>query len=182
MKEKGSLSTGLPFLERNTMESQPMKNGKGDIFDRLMRLPVLRIFYPFYEKHKMGLLYLFFGALTTLVDLAVSALCVYLLGIDEIVSTFLAWVAAVAFAYITNRIWVFASSARGARAISLEALKFAGGRIGTFLLSEASVTVFVTWLGFDYMAVRVISSVAVVILNFVLGKWFVFRKSRKNEE
>ena len=164
------------------MESQPMKDGKGDIFDRLMRLPVLRIFYPFYEKHKMGLLYLFFGALTTLVDLAVSALCVYVLGIDEIVSTLIAWVAAVAFAYVTNRIWVFVSSARGAREITLEALKFAGGRVGTFLLSEASVAVFVTWLRFDYMIVRIVSSVVVVILNFILGKWFVFRKSRKNQE
>ena len=162
------------------MSREPMKNGKGDIFDRLMRLPVLRIFNPFYEKHKMGLLYLFFGALTTLVDLVASALCVYVFRIDEMVSTFLAWLLAVAFAYVTNRIWVFLSSAKGVREIFFEVLKFAGGRVGTFLLSEAAVAVFVTWLAFDYMIVRIISSVIVVILNFVLGKWFVFRKSKEN--
>lgn len=162
------------------MNNEPMKNGKDDIFDKMMRLPVLRIFNPFYEKHKMGLLYLFFGALTTLVDLAVSGLCVYLLGIDEIVSTLIAWVAAVLFAYVTNRRWVFHSDAVGAGELALEMLKFAGGRVGTFLLSEAAVAVFVTWLGFDYMLIRVISSVVVVILNFVLGKWFVFRKKKEN--
>ena len=37
---------------------------KKDIFDKLMHLPVLNIFEPFYKKHKEVLMYLFFGGLT----------------------------------------------------------------------------------------------------------------------
>ena len=37
---------------------------KKDIFDKIMSLPVLNIFEPFYKKYKEGLLYLFFGGLT----------------------------------------------------------------------------------------------------------------------
>ena len=45
-----------------------MKKEK-DIFDRIMELPVLRIFNPFYKKNKEILLYLFFGGLTFLVSI-----------------------------------------------------------------------------------------------------------------
>ena len=34
---------------------------KRDIFDRMMALPILNIFEPFYKKNKEVLLYLFFG-------------------------------------------------------------------------------------------------------------------------
>ena len=33
---------------------------KKDIFDKIMSLPVLNIFEPFYKKYKDALLYLFF--------------------------------------------------------------------------------------------------------------------------
>ena len=39
---------------------------KKDIFDKIMSLPVLNIFEPFYKKYKEGLLYLFFGGLVYL--------------------------------------------------------------------------------------------------------------------
>ena len=44
---------------------------KKDIFDRIMGLPILRIFEPFYRKHKEVLLYLFFGFVTTVITVAV---------------------------------------------------------------------------------------------------------------
>ena len=50
---------------------------KKDIFDRIMALPGLRALEPFYKKYKEILLYLFFGALTTVVSIgsyAVAAL------------------------------------------------------------------------------------------------------------
>lgn len=151
-----------------------------DIFDRLMRLPLLRVFYPFYEKHKSGLLYLFFGAVTTLVNFVVYAICAYLLSIDELVANVVAWVLAVLVAYVTNRIWVFRSSAVGALPIFLEIVKFAGGRVGTLLLEELILFVFVTKLSLFDIAVKAVAAVLVVLLNFVIGKWFVFREKRKN--
>ena len=47
-----------------------------DVFDRLMRLPLLNLLEPFYRAHKQALLYLFFGALTFFVSIASYALYV----------------------------------------------------------------------------------------------------------
>ena len=78
-----------------------------DIFDRLMALPGLRVLGPFYRKHKAVLLYLFFGALTTVISIAVYWLFRYPFGLNELVANVLSWLAAVLFAFLTNRVWVF---------------------------------------------------------------------------
>lgn len=43
------------------------------VFDKLMELPILRIFNPFYKKYKEMLLYLFFGGLSFIVSIATYA-------------------------------------------------------------------------------------------------------------
>ena len=45
-----------------------------DIFDRIMELPVIRIFNPIYTRYKEMLLYLFFGGLSFLVSIGTYAL------------------------------------------------------------------------------------------------------------
>ena len=60
-------------------------------------------------KYKEQILYLFFGGCTTVVNIVVFALCSDILHMELLVSNFMAWVLAVFFAYITNKIWVFES-------------------------------------------------------------------------
>ncbi len=163
-------------------ESIPAAQGgeKPDLFDKLMRLPLLRIFYPFYEKHKSILLYLFFGGVTTLVDFLTYALFAYVILRDlayyEHPSNVIAWATAVAVAYVTNRAFVFHDRADGARGIFFEILRFTGSRVLTLLFSEAVILVFVTWLGLHDFAVKAVASVAVVILNYLLSRFLVFLK------
>ena len=57
-----------------------------DIFDRIMRLPLLRMLEPFYQKHKESLLYLFFGGVTTLVSFLVFWLFEGPLGLDALLA------------------------------------------------------------------------------------------------
>ena len=151
-----------------------------DIFDRLMHLPLLRLFEPFYKKHKEGLLYLFFGAVTTLVSFLVFWLFEGLLGWNELVANLISWVVAVAVAFVTNRIWVFASEAKGAAALLYEVAAFYASRVATFLVEEGILFVFATLLSLPAMPVKVVASVLVVLLNYVFSKLFVFRK--KGEE
>lgn len=153
-----------------------------DIFDRLMRLPLLRLFEPFYQKHKEGLLYLFFGGVTTLVSFLVFWLFETPLGLDPLLANLISWIVAVAVAYITNRIWVFAAHAYGLRGISLEIFSFYVSRVATFLLEEAILFIFVTWLSLPSMPVKIAASVLVVVFNYVFSKLFVFRKEKKKKE
>lgn len=162
-----------------------MKQPEGkrpDIFDRIMRLPLLRMLEPFYQKHKEGLLYLFFGGVTTLVSFLVFWLFEGPLGLDALLANLISWVTAVAVAYITNRIWVFTAHAIGARAILLEIFSFYLSRVATFLIEEGILLVFVTWLGLHALAVKIAASVIVVLLNYVFSKIFVFRKKKGEDE
>lgn len=135
------------------------------------------------KKYKSVILYIIFGGLTTVVDWSVSFTLYYLWG-DAIEATpwlihganVIAWVAAVAFAYVTNRIWVFESRRHGLAAIVGEIAAFAGGRVFTLLLQEILMAVFFTWLGFNEYLVKMVAAVLVVILNYFISKIFVFRK------
>ena len=135
------------------------------------------------KKYKSIILYIIFGGLTTVVDWSVSFTLYYLWG-DAIEATpwlihganVIAGVAAVAFAYVTNRIWVFESKRRGFVPIVGEIAAFAGGRVFTLLLQEVLMAIFFTWLGFNEYIVNIVAAVLVVILNYFISKIFVFRK------
>jgi putative flippase GtrA len=137
------------------------------------------------KKYKSVILYIIFGGLTTVVDWSVSFSLYYLWG-DAIEATpwlihganVIAWAAAVAFAYVTNRIWVFESKRRGFAPIVGEIVAFAGGRVFTLLLQEVLMAVFFTWLGFNEYLVKIVAAVLVVILNYFISKLLVFRKNK----
>ena len=154
--------------------SAPGPADRGDVFDRLMRLPLLNRPEPFYRAHREVLLYLFFGGLTFVVSIATYALFIKVFGADALVANVFSWIFAVAFAYVTNRTWVFESRASDGSAMLKEMGKFVSGRIATLLVEEAILLVFIKWLHFDSMAVKVAAQVVVIVLNYVVSKLWVF--------
>ena len=151
---------------------------KEDIFDRLMHLPVLRIFEPFYKKHREVLLYLLFGGLTTLVSILSFALFAEAMGMNVLWANVLSWILAVSFAYITNRTWVFSQKANTGAGILREVLSFFGGRLATLFIEEAILAVFITWLALPAMPVKIAAQIVVIVLNYVISKLFVFRNTK----
>ena len=140
-------------------------------------------------RYREQLLYLIFGGLTTLVDWVVSFLLYHVWdqAIDAHAfvihgANVIAWVAAVLFAFVTNRKWVFQSTQRGVAAILGELCAFAGGRVLTLLLQEVIMGVFCTWLGLNEYLFKIIAAVLVVILNYFISKLLVFRKTRRERE
>jgi len=139
-----------------------------------------------FNKYRGVILYVLFGGMTTVVDWGVSFLLYYLWG-DAIDATpwlihganVIAWVAAVSFAYVTNRIWVFESRRRGLVPVLGEIFAFAGGRVLTLLLQESLMAIFFTWLGFNEYLVKIAAAVLVVVLNYFISKLIVFRKRGK---
>ena len=137
------------------------------------------------KKYKSIILYIIFGGLTTVVDWTVSFSLYYLWG-EAIEATpwlihganTIAWAAAVAFAFVTNRVWVFESKRRGFALIMGELFAFAGARVFTLILQEVLMAVFFTWLGFNEYLVKIVAAVLVVILNYFISKLLVFRKKK----
>ncbi len=156
---------------------------KKDIFDKIMSARLFKPFEGVYKAHKEVLLYLFFGVLTTAVSfvtagIAKAALESAALSKDTVanVSTVIAWVCSVTFAYITNRIWVFESQAEGAKGIIAEGASFYGGRIFTLLVETFMMWAGYSKLNFNYWLTKIAANVVVVVLNYIISKLLVFRK------
>ena len=127
------------------------------------------------RDHRDLVLYVVFGALTTLVNVVSYWLFAHPLALGTLASSVLAWVASVAFAYLTNRSWVFHSEARGAAAIAREAASFFAARLATGALDWAGMWLLVDVLRLPDMPVKLGLNVLVIVLNFVLSKLVVFR-------
>ena len=128
------------------------------------------------SKHFDILSYLFFGGLTTLVNYLVYLPCFNWLQLSASVSNAIAWVFAVAFAFVTNKPFVFKSHDWSAKVVIPELTKFLGCRIGSGVLETAILFLTVDLLHWDGNLLKVITSVMVVILNYFGSKLLVFTK------
>lgn len=148
---------------------------KQDIFDKIMHLPVLRIFEPFYKKHKEVLMYLFFGGIAFFLNIALFALFSGAMNITELIANVICWVICVLFQFFTNRTWVFDGHVDSAGAFVKQMSSFFGGRIFTLVVEEIILAIFITWLGLNSMIVKLVAQVVVIVLNYVVSKLFVFK-------
>ena len=130
------------------------------------------------EKYYDILAYLFFGGLTTVVNYLVYLPCYNLLGLSSAVSNVIAWVAAVAFAYLTNKPFVFKSHDWYPKTVVPELTKFVGCRVGSGALETAILFVTVDLLRWDGNWVKLVVSVLVVVLNYFGSKLLVFRQKK----
>ncbi len=136
-----------------------------------------------WNKYREPIGYLFFGVLTTAVSFLSAGWGKWVLerlgGSTDViatVSTVFSWICAVTFAYVTNRVWVFQSTATGFAAIAKEAAAFYGGRVTTLLFETAFMWLGISLLSFDYWWTKIAANVVVLILNYVISKLVVFRK------
>ena len=128
------------------------------------------------RKHYDILAYLVFGVLTTAVNYIVYLPCYNLLHISAAASNVIAWLAAVIFAYLTNKPFVFKSYDWSAKTVVPELTKFVGSRIVSGALETLVNFVTVDVLRWNGNVMKLITSVLVVILNYVASKLVVFRK------
>ena len=119
-------------------------------------------------------LYVFFGALTTLINILSYWLCYYVLSISNTVSTIISWFFSVVFAYFTNRVWVFESKNKSG---VKESINFFLLRISTGLFDLLVMYTGVELLNFEGGMVKIISNAIVIVLNYIVSKLFVFKKS-----
>lgn len=131
-------------------------------------------------KYRELIVYVIVGGLTTLVSWAAKFAwnfifyggTAYPTELQAVILSTVEWVAGVAFAYPTNRRFVFQSKDPE---IFKECLKFVLSRVSTYLLS-VGLNVLLTWLGVNVYVTTIVAAVAVVIANYVISKLLVFRK------
>lgn len=119
--------------------------------------------------------YLIFGVLTTAVNVAVYHVCYREAGISNVVSSCIAWAAAVSFAFITNKPFVFGSHDWSRHTLAREAASFFVCRIGTGVVEVGMMYVLVDILAMHGTVMKLLTNFIVIVLNYVASKILVFR-------
>ncbi len=120
--------------------------------------------------------YLFFGVCTTVSNVAAYWICAHALGLKTMVSTVIAWIIAVMFAYVTNRKWVFRSEAHEITAICKEMASFFGCRLTTGIVDWLAMYVFVELLSVNDVFVKMSANILVIVMNYMASKFIIFKK------
>lgn len=132
-----------------------------------------------YKKYREQISYLFFGGLTTLVNLATYFMLTRLAGVGESLATVVGQILSITFAYVTNKIWVFESKTNGGKELLKEMASFYGCRAATFFLDLLVVTkLFIEVLGYADIPVKIIGNVVIILLNYLFSKLWIFAKRK----
>lgn len=151
---------------------------KKDIFDKIMDLPLLNIFKPFYNKHKETLLYLFFGGLSFVLNMLLYYSITELLKINVLISNIITWIIIVAFCFITNKKWVFNDTSSTNKSLLSQIVSFYASRLITLGVEEIILFIFITRLQLNSLIIKIIAQIIVIILNYVFSKLIIFRKEK----
>lgn len=137
---------------------------------------MLQKLWALIKKYWDVVAYLIFGVLTTVVNYLVYLPVYNLLGISAAVSNAIAWVAAVAFAYLTNKPFVFKSHDWSVKTVLPELAKFVSCRVASGAMETVILLVTVDILNWNGNIWKLITSVLVVVLNYAASKLLVFKK------
>lgn len=123
---------------------------------------------------KEVILYIVFGVLTTIVNLASFYVMANILKWEENLSNFIAIILAILVAYITNKDMVFHSEAKTFKDKVVEFFKFMLGRAFTMIIEFAGGFVLFK-LPIPNIISKAFLTVIVIILNFFISKFFAFK-------
>lgn len=129
----------------------------------------------FLLKYKEVILYLFFGVMTTAVNILMFQVC-RLVGVDLFLSNLIAWIISVLTAFITNKLFVFESKNASFFHMAKETILFFSARVFSLGVDMAVIAFMVQFLLIHELISKVISNVIVIIVNYVLSKFIIFKK------
>lgn len=132
--------------------------------------------HDFFAKNKGKLIELFlygvFGLLAFFVNVGAFYVFSSLLHFHYLFSNALAWILATVFAFFTNKVIVFRSDGNTAK----ESFMFLAARLFTLLLDMFLMWFFVGCIGIKGLVAKIIVNVVVIISNYVMSKFWVFRR------
>lgn len=136
---------------------------------------VIKLIKNLMIKYREVILYLIMGVLATIVSIGTYELAMRVFNFNALVANIVSWVAAVSFAYFTNRNIVFAKTDES---VLRQAAKFFGGRVGTLLMEEILLWMMIYVICINASIAKIIAQVFVLMANYIISKLFVFKGKR----
>lgn len=129
-----------------------------------------------YKKYEDVFWYLVFGVLTTIVNILVYYVFANIISMNYLIANVIAWAAAVLFAYVTNRIFVFKSTTKGLQAIVKEFSLFVGCRLVSGGVDMGIMFLMVSTMGINDMIAKIVCQIIVIVSNYIFSKLIIFKK------
>ena len=148
-----------------------MKESK---FYRLIRPVIPKPLRPMALKYQEYLSYMFFGGLTTLVNLVIYYPLARIM--NYLVANVIAWLGAVIFAFVGNKVFVFEENSRDAGRILFQLTTFFSARLLSLLMEEGILYLFVDHWHFPSGIIKLVAQVLVIVSNYFASRFVVFRK------
>lgn len=130
------------------------------------------------QSNKQIISYLFWGVLTTVINIIVFVLLQKCTSWDYFINNGIAWIVSVLFAYVTNRKWVFNSKSNSLKEYLKEFISFSVGRFASLLIEDFILWLFINALGINSNIAKIIGQIAVIVFNYFWSKLAVFKNKK----
>lgn len=130
------------------------------------------------KKHRETILYLFFGAFTTLVNIVSYLFFTRVILFNFMVANALAWILAVLFAYVTNKFFVFESKRIEIKFLFKEFLSFVSFRLLSGVVEMLIMYVMIDLLFVNDINVKAFTNIVVIVLNYFFSKMIIFKNKK----
>ncbi|MFM1514714.1 GtrA family protein [Helcococcus ovis] len=134
------------------------------------------ILIKIYQKYKEIILYIFFGGITTFINIVSYYLFYNILNVSNVISNIIAWFLSVIFAFVTNKIWVFNSKSWEIKITIKELVSFISVRLLTGVFDTVVMYLGVDVFKFNSLIMKIVSNLIVLISNYIGSKLFIFKK------
>lgn len=132
------------------------------------------------KKYEELIMYIIVGVCTMIVSLVSYFIMANTLQMYYQAANIISWVLAVAFAYVTNKKYVFKSPYTSVQATTKELVSFVSSRVASLLVEILSMFFFVRVCQIDDNIVKLMNQVLVTVLNYIFSKFWVFRKEKQH--
>ncbi len=127
-----------------------------------------------YNRHREVMLYLFFGLCTTLINIFTFSI-LRTIGIGLYVSNIIAWIVAVLFAFITNKVYVFEKKSKNN--LLKECFSFYWYRLLSFIILDmGTMFIMVSLLSINETISKIVANILVIVFNYLVSKLIIFKK------
>ncbi|MCQ2973198.1 MAG: GtrA family protein [Bacteroidales bacterium] len=139
-------------------------------------------FSTLFIKYKQIIYYIFFGVVSTIVNILTFWICNSLLNINYLIANVISWITAVFCAYITNKLWVFESRGKSREENIYEAIQFYIFRLISLGMDMACMYIMIDILQIKEIIAKIVANVVVVVANYIFSKLIIFKKRQEKNE
>ena len=141
-------------------------------------MKIYRSFRSYLEEKRLWeiFIYLFFGGLTTVVNIVTFTVSYQIFNLSWPISKTISWIFSVLFAFVTNKVWVFQTKSENFKELIWEFSKFIFARVVSFGMDMATMYIFIDLLNTGNLVAKIITQIVVVVANYIFSKVFIFKK------